>query len=210
MYDQQRYMEQVKKEFNTPYDPRKPVEVYFMKLQEACQNAKLLGTPFSKRQTMGKALKQFKKQYKKDTYKAKKKWNEKTHKIWAAFKTYWKNEIHQWETVCKSTWHANQVVTNRMDELTNQVADLQINLEAMHFKNQSIKESNNALITKQIHFSHALQAEQQFPSGSSDDFSTITDYINCCFDTLAAKITNIIAANATSGSSSTQYHGSEA
>jgi hypothetical protein len=104
--DYRRHMEQVEKDFNAPYNPREPVETYFMKLQEARAHADLLGQPYTEQQTMNRALTQFEQHHEKDAYKAEKRWNERDGATdWAAFKVFWKDEIHQWDTILKPTRH---------------------------------------------------------------------------------------------------------
>ena len=97
--DNRRYMEQVEKDFNSEFDSKGPVEAYFLKLQEARSNAELLGQPFTEAQTMNKALAQFEKYLGKSAYKAEKRWNESKSTGWTAFKVFWKDELHQWDTV---------------------------------------------------------------------------------------------------------------
>ena len=201
-YDQRRYLERVERDLNSPYDPKQPVETYFMKLQEVRTNAELLGQPYSEKIVMNKALKQFEKHFKKDAYKAERKWNAKTtaEKDWRGFKEYWKQEIHQWETAgTKSSRHANQAVMEHVDSLTHKMTDMESNLSALQAENQSYKEENSALMARQIQFHSALQTEQQRRNGgsSSDDVSTITDYMNQKFDALNSRIADI--NNRTSG-----------
>ena len=144
--DNRRHMEAVETEFNATYDPKKPVEQYFMKIQDAKANAALLGQPFTEQQTMNRALKQFEAYLGKDAYKAEKRWNAHAGNTWIEFKTFWKDEIHQWESVNKNTRQAHQAVTEQVDSLTGMVNDLQIDLTALQAENRSVQDQNTALL----------------------------------------------------------------
>ena len=173
-HDLRRHMERVEQEFNAAYDPKKPVEHYFMRMQEARANAELLGQPYTDEQAMNKALLQFEKHLEKDAYKAEKKWNEKapTVKTWAAFKTYWKKEVHQWEVAAKKTHQANQAIA----EITTRMDSMQLAMSALETENRTIHERNDALVARQIQFRDALNAEQSRRQPEGDDMSTLTDY----------------------------------
>ena len=178
--DNRRYMEQVEQSFNSPYDQKQPVEVYFMKLQEARANAELLHQPFTEQQTMNKALAQFEQYLGKDAFKAEKRWNDKPtdEHNWPAFKAFWKEEIHQWETVNKSSKQANQVVSEQMHDLTKRFDSMQMDMSALQAENHSVHEQNNALMARQAHIHEALKAEQR--RGGGDDtsiISSITDHM---------------------------------
>ena len=190
--DHRRHMEQVEKEFNKAFDPTKPVEVYFMQLQEARTDADLLGQPYSDQQAMNKALKQFEKHFEKDAYKAEKRWNEKTGiKDWTAFKTYWKDEIHQWETVSKSSRRANQAVIEHVD---TQVSEMRAEVAALQAENRSYQEGrSHAFNTERIQFAQALQAEQSRRQGSDDSVSTMTDYVDQRFNAISKQIAGLQA-----------------
>ena len=173
--DHRRLMEEVRKKFETPYDPGKPVEVYFMHLQEARTNASLLGEPFTDKQTMNRALQEFDKHYEKDAYKAEKKWNARTDKTWAAFKRYWKEEIHQWEVLNKNTTRqANAAARTDVDALSARVNNMEINMEALQTENHTYKERNEELLAQQVEFRQALQTEQQQRGSVRDDVSALT------------------------------------
>ena len=206
-FDHRRHMEQVEKEFNAPYDPKKPVETYFMKLQEARSNAALLGQPYTDEQAMNKALKQFEKQYEKEARKTEKRWNKKPadDRTWATFKSYWKDEIHQWETLMGAGRQANQAVMEQVDTLSQRMTNMQINMDALHSENQSYKDENSALLAEQTQIHRALQAEQRRRHGG-DDISTITEHVDRRIDTLTSQIAGLTAS---STSTSTGYGGGQ-
>ena len=122
------YMETVEEQINGPFDAKEPVEAYFMRLQEAQTHAEMLGIDYTDRQIMNKALKQFELHYKKDAYKAEKRWNKKetTDQTWEHFKVYWKEEVHQWSMFAArggKKKHANQAVN--VQSLVDNVTALQ-------------------------------------------------------------------------------------
>ena len=167
--DYRRHMEQVEKEFNESYDPRKTVEHYFMQLQDARTHAKLLGQPYTDRQSMNKALQQFEKHYEKESIKAEKKWNERkeTAKTWTEFKTFWKAEIHQFESLGTSTRRqANQAVD---------LNDIVRTMSALEAETKSLREDNSAL-QAEVSFQRAFRAERN-DHGDNDSVSTITNFI---------------------------------
>lgn len=67
-------MAKVEKAFDCNYDSRASVEKYFLKLQEAWENSKLLDQPFTEKQIINKALTKFEKRHCKDAHKAEKRW----------------------------------------------------------------------------------------------------------------------------------------
>ena len=163
--DRRRHLEEVDKEFNAPYDPKGTVEAYFMKLQDAETHAALLGQPYTSQQIINKALKQFEIHYEKDAYKAEKKWNEKDSKdqTWENFKTYWKDEIHQWETA----YGGKKAEANNAIDINSLVESI----SALQAENRSLQDEQ-----AQLKFQQALQAEQMRDT-SDDSVSTITAYI---------------------------------
>jgi hypothetical protein len=172
--DYRRHMEHINKEFLAAYDPKQPVEKYFMRLQQARDDAELLGRPYTEQQSIDQGIAQIEKQYK-DAWKAEKKWNEESTRDWDAFKIFWKREVHQWQTVSKdNTKHANQV---QVDSLTNRMNHMQIDLSALQAENQSYKTENSALMAKHIEFTNALQTEHERRL-QGDDLSTITGYLS--------------------------------
>lgn len=173
-----RYMTQVKEEFETPYNPKEPVEAYFMKLQDARAHAKLLEEPYTDRQVMRQALTELEKHHRKDVFKAEKKWGElPTEKhTWENFKRFWKEEIHQWKILNQSTKHANQAVLDEVSSLTQRLNAMQANVSALQEENRSVVEQNETLV-QQIQFQNALQATDRRTGSSSDEISAITDYM---------------------------------
>ena len=173
--DNRRYMEQVEKAFNTAFDHKQPVEAYFMRLQEARTQAELLGQPFTTEQTMNKAMGQFEKFLGKDAYKAEKRWNEKTVQTWGTFKEFWKDELHQWDTVNKATRQANHASAEQFAALTNRFNAMQVDMSALQAENESMHDQHSALIA------HARHAAGKQTQGSSDEgslVSAITDHMS--------------------------------
>ena len=174
--DNRHHMERVKKDFESDYNPKLPVETYFMKLQDARAQAVILGQGYTEQQAMNQALSQFDKHLGKDAHKAEKRWYRRTKENestdWNAFKTFWKDEVHQWSRTNKSTHQAHQAVTNQVDTLTAMVNDLQVDLSTMQGENRSYQAQNNALVARQVEFHKALQAEQY---QRRDDMSALTD-----------------------------------
>ena len=165
-------MEKVEEQVNAPYDPKKPVEAYFLTLQEAHTHATMLGVEYTNKQIMNKALKQFELQYEKDSYKAEKKWNERPskEKTWKDFKNYWKNEIHQWSAFNGRTKRTQAHNAVDMESLIEDVSALQAETRSL--------QANNCELVRQLQFHQALQADrQQQQQFSQDDISTITDQL---------------------------------
>ena len=171
--DNRRYMAQVDTSFRSNYDHKQPVEAYFMKLQTAQNNATLLGRRYTEEQLIDQALAQFESYLGgKDAAKSEKRWLEKEgDHTWTAFKQFWKDEIHQWETVNKSQQrHANQAI---MEDLTVQMDSMKASINALQAENQTVRERNNDLVTQQISFQQALNAEYQ--RRGNDDMSVLTN-----------------------------------
>ena len=202
--DYRRHMEQVERAFNKAYDPAQPVEGYFMQLQDARDDAALLGQPYTDQQAMNKALKQFEKHYEKEAYKAEKKWNEANDPTdWAAFKTFWKSEIHQWETIGKSIRRANQAV---MDKVDMELSSMRTEVAALQAENREYQERSNAYAAEHIQFKHALQAENNHRNSSDDStISTITTYVDHKINALSQQMAGLTAstANQTAGQRNT-------
>ena len=173
--DNRAHMEKVQAEFQTPYDKKRPVEEYFKNLQDARDNAALLGQPYSDLQIMNRALREFDRQFPDDAYKSEKTWNEKdeTERTWSAFKDYWKNEIHQWASKIKApSKRANQAIVDtklqdRYDELSTKMSTLE------HQNNALVA---NALVARQSQHQQAFLADQR-PSLSNDEISILTDLV---------------------------------
>lgn len=178
--DDRIHMEQVEKDFKSPYDPKQPVEAYFKKLQQARIDATVLGEPYTDIQVMRRALNEFDRQYSKDARKAEKKWLErpKEKRTWTAFKTFWKNEIHQLETHSKSRSYANQAMVDKVEALSTELASVKMGMSELQDENRSYQEQSSALAAIQ----HALQTEQQSRGLSYDDLSTITEQIMAGFN----------------------------
>ena len=139
-------MEQVEEKVNGPYDKTKPVEVYFKQLQDARTHATMLGIAYTDEQIMNKALKQFEAQYEKDSYKAEKKWNERdsSKRTWPAFRTYWKEEIHQLATYAARS--KKKSANNAVD-----VQGIMESVTALRAEAQSLREHNDTL-SQQLQF----------------------------------------------------------
>ena len=69
------HMIAVKKAYEEPYDSRRPVEVYYMKLQECKDDSRLLRRPYTTEQIMDKALEQFEARFGNEAKKAEARWN---------------------------------------------------------------------------------------------------------------------------------------
>ena len=164
-----RYMEEVDAAFNKPYDPKNPVEAYFMQLQDARAHAEMLEEPYTDERVMNKALREFEKHYK--TYKAENKWYEKpkAERNWNGFKEYWKNQIHQWDTMAGST--------TRQAHIATEVQGLKASIEGLKAETRTLHEDNSVL-TQQLQFHQAMQAQAQSHSGGgTDDISVLTTMI---------------------------------
>ena len=167
-------MEAVEERVNKAYDPKKPVQAYFLQLQEARTDAELLGIAYSDQQIMNKALKQFEIHDAKESSKAEKKWNKRASKdkTWKDFKEYWKDEIHEWKVYAargpkKSAHQAIDVNT-----LVDSVTELQAEARSL--------QANNTELVWQLNFHQAMQAEQRDHSTNrsyQDDMSAITDQL---------------------------------
>lgn len=175
--DNRRYMEQVERNFNVSFDQKQPVETYFMKLQDAQYDAELLGQPYTETQMMNKALAQFEKSLgSKEAYKAEKRWNTKEDRTWTTFKAFWKDEMHQWDTVRKAGKEAHEVSTDEFNTLAKRFDAMQMDMTALQVENRSVYEANNALMARHS----AMQTEQQH-SNSGDEgsiVSALTDYMS--------------------------------
>jgi len=169
------HLKAVQEEFDAAYDPRLPVETYFMKLQEACEDAELLGQPYTEQQRMNKALEQFQIQYGKDASKAEDKWEDKpdAERSWTNFKVYWKDALNKIESYTKKSKAANQAVQSQVDQLTESLNTIRLDMSALQAENRSYQEANSAL-ARQIQFQQAMQTEQRI---HSDDMSALTDLV---------------------------------
>lgn len=150
----------VEKQLNVAYNHAKEsIEEYFRKLQDAKDDAKLLGLPFNDELVMIKAMQQIVKNYGKDAHKATARWDAKeAHKRnWEGFKQFWKDEIHVLSKMVKSTRQANQAIES-----------LSQRLEELETESRSYQEQS-------AYMAHALQAEQL---RRSDDMSALTDYFD--------------------------------
>ena len=168
--DYRRFIDEVEKELNAPLNPKEPVEAYFMRLQEAKTHADLLKQAFSETYIMNRALKQFDVHYGKSAYKAEKRWNEKpdADRTWSNFKTYWKNEVHQWDTMAGG----DKKQANHAVDLTGLVNDV----TALQAEARSMRSVNDEL-SRQVEFQSALLADRADRASKGDDVSTITDYL---------------------------------
>ena len=166
-------MEQVEDRVNEAYDTKKPVEAYFKQLQSARVDAKTLGIDYTDRQIMNKALKQFELRYGRDSYKAEKKWNERSEeeRTWADFKSYWKEQIQQWDV------YAGRDKRKQAHSVVD-IESIMENVSALRAETESLKETNESL-SQQLNFHHTMQAEQSMSSRrpSDDTISTLTDQI---------------------------------
>jgi hypothetical protein len=164
--DCRRYLEAVEVAFNAKFAKSQTVEQYFAALQEARDDAKLLGQPFSQTQVENKAIKQFVARFGKDAIKAEAKWHKldsAERNTWAKFKVYWKNEIKQWTVMRDADKQAHQVfVAPQVDALAVQLRSLQDDMTALQADNRSYHEENSALMAREVEFRQALQAEHAY------------------------------------------------
>ena len=175
-----KHMNQAEADFNCKYDVRKPVEVYFMRLQEARDKAELLEQPFTEKQTINKALNQFEKQHGNDANKAEKKWNEKSasDRTWTNFKKHWKEYIHTWKSTTTGAARSYHV-----EALQAEMEGVRMDLSALQAENHSYQQENHELRTQQFEIQQALQAERDSRSNrsssktSSDDISALTEAV---------------------------------
>ena len=160
--DELEYLEVITKDFNTPYDPKRPVEEYFMRLQETRADSIDLKVPYSEQQVIMQALGQFVKVHGKDGRKAAKKWHNETRKTWETFKTFWKREIHEWNRVGSGTKQALAV-----EQLTSEMGSIRASVHALEAENQNYRDRNNDL-------EYALNVEKARHGTQQDDDSTIS------------------------------------
>ena len=149
-----------------------------MNLEEAADNAKSLGRPYTDQQKMDKALSSFEHVHGKDAHKAEDRWEEKPSdkRTWSEFMNHWKSEVHKIETRTKTTHRANQVVQEQVDELSAKFS-------RMETENRSLLAENHALNATHIQFQQALQTEQHRRdatdrNSSSDDVSALTEAVS--------------------------------
>ena len=65
----------MQKKFEAPFDPKKPVEVHHVMLQDCKDDSRPLRRPFAERQIMNKAMEQFEDQFGEKAKKAEVRWN---------------------------------------------------------------------------------------------------------------------------------------
>ena len=190
-----KHMNQVKTDFACKYNPKKPVEVYFMRLQEARERADLLEQSFTEKQTINKALDQFEKQHGTNVAKAEHKWNEKDEpdQTWINFKKHLKDYINTWKSTGGVMHHGYHV-----DELREEVEGMKLDLSALQAENRTYQEENNDLQARQHDIHQALQTEQVSQASwyqdeaysrrsskiSSDEISALTEMVGSLVKTL--------------------------
>ena len=191
--DYRQHLRKVEERFNTPYDAKRIVEEYFLQLQEARDDAELLEQPYTEAQMMNKAIGQFELHHK-DTYKAEKVWNAKPaeDRTWSNFKTFWKGEIHQWNSRTK-TKEAHEAT---LDEITAELTSVKTTVSALQAENHSYHTENYSLRMRQAEIEHAFQAQQ-------DDISAITASVRSSRLSTDGAGSNFADSN-TSGNSSGQ------
>ena len=162
--DELDYFEAVDKAFNAPYNARKPVEEYFMTLQEAQEDSKDLGVGFTDTQVITQALRQFIKQHGKEGRKNANKWNEETDKSWETFKIFWKRKIHE----MGRTKEANAV-----ERIADDLGSLRSEFLALQVENQTVKERNDELENSHYAFQTEI-ARAHATSSARDDASAIS------------------------------------
>ena len=168
--DKRRHIERVEKDFNKPYDPNKPIEIYFKALQDTQAAFVLLGQPCADQQLINKALGEFDKQHEKEAHKAEKRWNQKTDTSWSAFKTFYKSELHEWGG------RAPRARANHVQELEHTVATISDTVSVLQAEVRSAQLERDSL-SHQLDYHRAMQAERRSTSHSGDDMSSITDHL---------------------------------
>ena len=166
--DELEYFEDVTKAFNAPYDSKRPVEEYFMRLQEAQADAEDLGVGFTDTQVITQALRQFIKQHGKEGRKAANKWSDEDDKSWKDFKLFWKKKIH-------AMGRASYKEANAVDLLTNEMSSIRADMIALQVENRDVKDRNEELLSQQSRMEYAFQTEAaRQRTGAHDDTSTIS------------------------------------
>ena len=196
--DHRECMKQVETAFAKPFNPKLPVETYFMDLEEAMEDAEALGRAYTTAQAMDKALGHFDQHYGKDAHKAEDKWDDKadTDKTWTNFKLHWKKSIHTLQTRNRAAKHANQAIDKQVQGLQARIDSMQLDMSAMQVEHHSVQEENEALNIRHAFLNNALKAEQynRQHSSSSDDVSALTEALTRCSSLeqrLAAKLENL-------------------
>ena len=139
------HMAQVQKTFDAPLNPRRPVEEYYMRLQECQDDSRLLRRPFTDEQVMDKALEQFGDKHGSEARKAEARWNRAIDKgdydeTWKDFKQFWKEEIHDFNTIASAEAHH----TTRIDDLTTRMNSMSVHVAQLEAENQTYREANSA------------------------------------------------------------------
>ena len=139
------HMTTVQKTFDEPYNPKRPVEVYYMKLQECKDDSRLLRRPYTNAQIMDKALEQFEAQFGNDAKKAEARWNRAIDKgdheeNWQDFKQFWKEEINEFSRFTRREAHG----AIQIDDLTTRMNAMSAQMASLEAENRSYREANSA------------------------------------------------------------------
>ena len=170
-------MELVEKQFNAPYNKKTPIEEYFMKLEETCDNAEALEQKYTTKQMINKATGQFVKQYGKDGTKTEDKWDGRpaNEKNWTNFKIHWKTAVHRFESANRHEQRAHQAIVDQVGSLAGRMHDMQVDMSAMQTETRGYQGEAHALHTMQTRMREAHQARQD--RSSSDELSALTDAV---------------------------------
>ena len=135
-----------------------------------------------------------------------------TEVTWAMYKTYWKPRIHRWQRRHNQNQgqEANQVevVTDRVDMLTEQVNEIQYNnmttVQALQAENRGYQEELTLLRNQQA-LQQAMQAEHsKRQADDSSATSAITEYFAGLQTNAAATTTTMTAGSSSTPNQSTR------
>ena len=149
--------------FERPFNAREGIHDYFMKMQDAMDEAALLGRPFSDAHAMDQAINQFINFDDDETKKAEKRWIEKNpphERTWATFQDWWTVEMQRQLKKSKSKKEAHEALLEHVSTVEAQMA---VQHQAYQAELQSIQ------------FQQALQASTPGSQQSIVDDSTVSD-----------------------------------
>ena len=195
-------MEQVRKAFDTPYNPKTGVEAYFMRLEECRDDAEFLEDEFTPKQLMNKAIGEFIRAYGREGVRGEDYWDAKdaTDKTWPKFKAFWKSRIHKFTTAAKhTTRHANEAILGEVGDLKDELGHMRVDVSALQAENRNHQFEQQAL---QARLQYDQPSRNSSGNTSSDDISALTDAvsrISSMEQRLNARMDKIVAASVTTG-----------
>ena len=172
------HMAIVQKEFEAAFNHKKPVENYFLQLQECQDDSRLLRRPFTDEQVMDKAMEQFVARYGNDARKAETRWNRAIDKgtykeEWKDFKQFWKEEIHDFATISGAETHN----ATQIDELTARMETMSVHMAHMEAENRNYRNQSAEAHSAQ-QFRDALKADFIRREPRDDEMSALTGVIS--------------------------------